>query len=231
MKKALIIVLLAALSAILAVSVLSQNQPAEWPWNKLEFPATGDESVVSKMLLEIQPDGTLTAYLLVRDVFWKKDDGSWEKQPLEKLVFTSYIQSKSGHFEEVIEGLYWASDQTGWGIEAPNWRWHDDTYKYAYYVGGETVSFEGQDFWRRKVMFVIQGIPLPPARDVICAQFLLRYRNPDGSFDYVWLNPGYLDRQDRDKYWVPDLFTPDGLVIRGKFDAKGNFIKAPKTSP
>ena len=232
MKRRIVLVLL--LLGVLAVLVSvfgSAKEAANWPWNKLSFSSADDESIVSRMLLEVQADGTLTAYLLVRDVFWKDNNSSWQKQPLEKLAFTSYVQSPSGHFEDVIESLYWASDQTGWGIESPNWKWHNDVYKYAYYVSGETVNFSGKSFWRRKVMFIIQGIPLPQTGTVVCAQFLLRYKNPDGSFDYVWFNPGFLDHQDRDKYWVPDLLTPQGLVIRGKFDADKNFIKVPKTSP
>ncbi len=226
MKRLLIVMLSLIIVGFFASTVIA----ADYPWNKLVFPSD-NESIVSRMLLELQPDNTLTAYLLVRDViWWNKEKNAWERQPLEKLAFTSYIQSPSGFFEDVIEGLYWASDQTGWGIEAPNWLWHDNTYKYAYYIGGETVSFGQETFWRRKAMFVIQGIPLPPPGTVFCAQFLLRYKNRDGSFDYVWLNPGYLASQDRQKYWVPDLFTPDGLVIRGKF-INGRFVKVPKKAP
>jgi len=227
------VVAVVVLWSIVAVAVGS-------PWDELVFPEDNHEA--SRMLLVLE-NGTVTAYIHARDTFdWDPVRGVWVRVPWEgnaevlggERVFNGLIQSSTGMGESALQcakcGLYWASDQTGWEIDSPTWHWHDSQYWYRYRLHEDYITLwnpatqQEESYLRRYIFFELHGIPYT---GLIHGQFLLLYKNADGSLDHVWFNPGFLVTEDLEKYWVWDGLEPPGRIVRGKFDEEGNFIALP----
>ncbi|MFA6437037.1 MAG: hypothetical protein WC242_02940 [Candidatus Paceibacterota bacterium] len=234
-------ILLGILLFGIAVSA-ANGQNNNYPWNVLVFDGQSRAWDASRMKLVPEPDGTITAYVLVRDIYivaaGQTVRASWKGHIQEEIAFNGLVQTRGLSTPEFIQsvfsydsigkqlaGIFWSSDQTGW--ELSRLRDHDATYRQEIY--SRTVRTDSDGTWE-EVIFVLHGIPIS---GTVHGQLIFLYPgNPDGTVDHVWLNPGWMDTRDHDQYWVIDCQDRDafGEIINGVFD-RSNFqpIKIPCT--
>jgi len=221
----LAIVVLVAIMPIVAVA----NQNSQ-PWNTLAFDEQSRAWDANRMKLVMENNGTMTAYILVRDIYVDLtgaiERASWKGHPQAEIAFNGLVQTRGLSTTEFIQrifsydnvpnqlaGIFFASDATGW--ELSKLKDHDSLYNQEIHF---RIVNAGTDYQREEVMFVLRGIPL--CCDLVHGQFIFLYPgNPDGTTDHVWLNPGWMDPRDHTQYWVPDCQDVDaeGEIINGHF--------------
>jgi len=170
--------------------------------------------------LVMENNGTMTAYILVRDIYVDLtgaiERASWKGHPQAEIAFNGLVQTRGLSTTEFIQrifsydnvpnqlaGIFFASDATGW--ELSKLKDHDSLYNQEIHF---RIVNAGTDYQREEVMFVLRGIPL--CCDLVHGQFIFLYPgNPDGTTDHVWLNPGWMDPRDHTQYWVPDCQDVD----------------------
>lgn len=223
------VLLLAAVMTVFLLMPAMMAMSQGYPWDEVVFDSESRAWDASRLKLVLENDGTMTAFVLVRDVYVYLDNhdvrASWKGHPQMETSFNGLVQTRGASTDRLLEkilaydrspgqlaGLFWASDLTGW--ELTNLRDHDSEYVYEAYT---RILAQGTPVEREEVMFVLRGIPVS---NMIHGQFILLYPgNPDGTTDHVWLNPGFMDYRDHDTYWVRDCQDEqaEGEIINGEF--------------